>query len=369
MKKGLKIFLKTLLILLLVVVLVVGGYVAYVFITYDRLDDNLTLTVEHNEAANPDAVPVSKGLSLISFNIGFAAYTPEFGFFMDGGTESRAFSKDAVIKDMSDIISCLSAEDADFYLLEEVDEDATRTYHVNEVETVTDAFGSYSSIYAQNWDSAYLFYPVTCPTGAAKTGLVTLSRYAVTSSLRRQLPKETGVMKIVDYDRCYSVSRIPTSDGKELVLYTFHLSAYSSGAGIGNAQLEMMIADMQAEYEAGNYVIGGGDFNKDLLGDSSKYWGISGGDMSWTQPFPTEVLENTGISLSAPIDYSNPVPSCRNADGPADTENQLRITVDGFLISANVTVIESRVIDTGFAYSDHNPVKLSFYLGDAPMVD
>ena len=39
---------KLLLALLIVVVLVVGGYFAYVFLTYKRIEDNVDLTVEGN---------------------------------------------------------------------------------------------------------------------------------------------------------------------------------------------------------------------------------------------------------------------------------------------------------------------------------
>ena len=40
------------------------------------------------------------------------------------------------------------------------------------------------------------------------------------------------------------------------------------------------------------------------------------------------------------------------------------LTVDGFIVSDNVTVIESRVIDEAFKYSDHNPVIIRFKLAE-----
>ena len=40
-------------------------------------------------------------------------------------------------------------------------------------------------------------------------------------------------------------------------------------------------------------------------------------------------------------------------------EGQLVLTVDGFLVSPNVEVTGSEVLDTGFAYSDHNPVVMT----------
>jgi hypothetical protein len=55
------------------------------------------------------------------------------------------------------------------------------------------------------------------------------------------------------------------------------------------------------------------------------------------------------------------VPSCRNADGPYH-EGQYVLTIDGFLVSPNVDVTEANVVDTGFAYTDHNPVQMEFTL-------
>ena len=167
-------------------------------------------------------------------------------------------------------------------------------------------------------------------------------------------------MKLVDLDRCYSVQRLPVSDGRELVLYNFHLSAYTSDGTIAEEQLEMLFADMLSEYEAGNWVIAGGDFNKDLLGSSDEIFGVSGPEYTWAQPIPAELVPE-GLTIVAPYDGEDPVASCRNADRPYGPDNYL-VTVDGFIISANVSVSASRVVDTGFRWSDHNPVCLDFVL-------
>lgn len=75
---------------------------------------------------------------------------------------------------------------------------------------------------------------------------------------------------MLDLDRCYCVNRLPAADGKELILINLHLSAYTTDPTIADQQLAMLYDDMVKEYEAGNYVICGGDFNKDLLGDSRR---------------------------------------------------------------------------------------------------
>ncbi len=354
-KRGLKIFG----LVLFVLILIISGYIAYLFIDYDRVEDNLELEVL-GKVENAK-ISANEEFEIVSFNIGFGAYEPDYGFFMDGGTESRAFSEERLLENLSDIEAFLSERNADIYLLQEVDEDGTRTYHVNERERFEKLFSSYTSVWTQNWDSSYLFYPITQPHGKNLAGMMTFSRFGVYSALRRSLPIEDTLMKIVDIDRCYSVSRIPVDNGKELVVYNAHLSAYTSDGKIAEEQIKLLAADMSAEYEKGNYVICGGDFNKDLHGNAEEIFGVSGKDYTWAQPFPTALIDGMSISLVVPYDETDPVPSCRNADGPYN-ENQFVLTVDGFIVSDNVEVIESNVIDVGFEYSDHNPVYMNFKL-------
>ena len=107
-------------------------------------------------------------------------------------------------------------------------------------------------VYAQNYDSPYLFYPLTEPHGKSKAGIVTLSDYTVTQALRRSLPIQSGFAKFLDLDRCYSISRIPVDGGKELILINFHLSAYTTDPTVADSQLEMLYNDLTAEYKKGN---------------------------------------------------------------------------------------------------------------------
>lgn len=355
--------LKAFLVMLLVLVLVIVGYFAYVFIDYYRIEDNQKLDISDNVS---EVCEVGKEYKIISYNVGFGAYTPDYGFFMDGGTESRALSADSVKKMFKGITEFLTAEDPDFIFVEEVDIDSTRAWHVNEQEILENALPLYDSLIGLNYDSPYLFYPIFEPHGKSVAGIMTFSKFDITSSIRRQLPIEESLMKLVDLDRCYTVSRVPTSDGKELVLYTFHLSAYTSDGTIATKQLEMLISDMEGEYEKGNYCIAGGDFNKDILGTKEKtsadIFGVDGSEFTWAQVIDPVIFEGTHISKIVPFDENNMVPSCRNADGPY-TDEQYVVTVDGFLTTANVTVNQSNVYDTGFQYSDHNPVYMNFVLG------
>ena len=343
---------------LIVVFTIVFLYIAYVFISYHRLDDKLAL-----EVGNPKygCVKTGTAYTVVSWNIGFGAYEKDYSFFMDGGTESWAKSKNALEANLDKIMKELSSQNADFYFIQEVDTDSTRSYHVNQAKYLEKALKGYSFTFAENWDSPFLMYPLTQPHGKSVAGIMTFSGKGITEAVRRSLPIEDGVMKLVDLDRCYSISRVPVKDGGELVLFNLHLSAYTSDGKIAIEQLKMLLGDMQAEYEKGNYCIAGGDFNKDVVGGGSELFGVTGSPYNWAQPIPAETFEGYDISLIGPYDPSNPVPSCRNADAPY-WKGQYQVTVDGFMVSANVKVLESRVIDTGFDYSNHNPVCMKFEL-------
>lgn len=355
------IFKKTLKIVVAVftaLLLIVGGYVAYYLLSYDRIEDNLTLDITN---AQTSVAKLNQEYTVASYNIGFGAYTQDFGFFMDGGTEGRAWSKDSVKNTVNGAIGVLSGLNADIILVQEVDLKSTRSYNVNEYELFVNAFKNYSSVYAMNYDSPYLLYPFHSPLGAAKSGLMTLTKFNVTSSIRKSFPVETGFSKYFDLDRCYSVSRVPCENGKELVIYSIHLSAYTSDGKIADEQFSILANDMAEEYANGNYVICGGDFNKDLLGNSSEIFGVDGKEYTWAQPVKEEALYGKGLTLVKPFNEDTPVPTCRNADGPYN-KDQFVLTIDGFIVSDNVTVNSKEAIDTSFLYSDHNPVKMTITL-------
>ena len=87
--------------------------------------------------------------------------------------------------------------DPDFVVLQEVDTDGTRTYHVDEVEYMC-AMDYYQHVFAENFDSPFLFWPLLEPHGANKSGILTLSKAFIGSALRRSLPVADSVTKIVD---------------------------------------------------------------------------------------------------------------------------------------------------------------------------
>ena len=348
-----------LLIVLALLILLVGGYVAYLFIDFHRIEDDQALSAS---TAGASALPAGVEQSIVTWNIGFGAYSADYSFFMDGGTESRAFSKEACEENVNAVIEKLTDWNADLMLVQEVDFDSTRSYHIDQRQMIESAFPEYSAVFAQNYDSSYLFYPPTKPIGASKSGIVTLSSAQIGDAVRRSLPIEGGVNKFFDLDRCYSVSSIPVSDGRTLKLYNVHFSAYSSDGSIAREQLALMAREMAADRAAGCYVIAGGDFNQDLWGDSGAYSGVTGVDASWCKPFPAELLPE-GFTLVNSLDEANLVLSSRNTDTAYVKGTTFEATLDGFIVSDNVQVVSRAIIDTAYANTDHNPVDMTFVLG------
>ena len=117
-------WLKAALCVLLAILLIVGGYVAYVFIDYHRIGD-MALAPSDGGAA---AVRTDTPYTVLSYNIGFGAYEDDYGFFMDGGTESRAWSEERLTKNLSEISAFLTEQSPDFLLAQEVDIGSTRSY-------------------------------------------------------------------------------------------------------------------------------------------------------------------------------------------------------------------------------------------------
>ncbi len=381
MKKVLKCLAAVVLFLVLLLII----YVIYVFAAYERLPDKLPLEIGRVEAGTSDGSSAAEDNTvspddvmsweekrystgqcyrIMTYNIGFGAYHPEYSFFMDGGKSSWGRDADSVTAAVCGAGVLIQEENPDFALVQEVDRDGTRSYHIDELELLNRFTEGCYYTYAQNYDSPFLFFPPWEPHGANKAGIVTYSRGEIADAIRRSLPISESFSKFVDLDRCYSISRIPlaaegSEDGKMLCLYNMHMSAYGSSDEIRAGQLAMLYEDMTADYQKGNYVICGGDFNHNLKTETSQ------NAPEWAYPFPRESLPEgfrMAIDDDAATEEDTVHNTCRSADEPYREETTYTVTLDGFIVSENVKVSSYRHIDAGYQYSDHDPVIMEFML-------
>lgn len=355
-------FFKIFSIVLISLVLVVVAYLAYVLISYYRIEDNLELEINNNQE---NQIEVGSEYTITTYNIGFGAYEQNYSFFMDTGemvdgtktqgVHSRALSKENTINNTKGAIEEIRKLNADFCFFQEVDTRSTRSYKVNQKEMVEEAFSAYASTYAINYHSAYLFYPLYEPIGKSNSGILTLSKYNIKSSLRRSFPLSDSTLEnLTDLDRCLSINRIKVSGDKELVLINLHLSAYDEGGKVRAKQMEMLNEVLRQEES--NYVIVGGDFNHELVETNFPTKQVKPG---WAYPFPASDLPESYSVVAA-----TNAPTCRGADMEYEKGVDYTVVIDGFIVNDKISVISIENIDIEFKYSDHDPVKMVFKLND-----
>lgn len=354
-------FLKIILCIFIVIILVIGGYASVLTLSYYRIEDNQINSIQNRSTLK---IQNNVSYSIMTYNIGFGAYSQDFSFFMDGGSDSIAKNKKEVLKNTNGVLDILKEENPDFIFLQEVDIKANRSHFVNQHQHISQEFNDFSHVHTINFHSQFLFYPLLKPHGKVLSGLSFLSKYHIDKSVRRSLPVDNSwPTKFFDLDRALQVNRFSIENSnQELVLINAHLSAYDKGGIIRQKQMKMVNAILQQEKKFNNYVIIGGDYNHDLIGDK----GINFTNQKvpeWVQEFPKDTLVEGYHVVSL-----NNAPTVRSTDVPYDKrevgkdKNNFFCVVDGFIVSDNLTIHleQSQNIDTEFLFSDHNPVKLVF---------
>ncbi len=356
MKKVLKVLAWILAALVGVVVIFLGAMT----ITEYRPAAEETVVASHETEA---VLKTGDPLTLVSWNIGYGALGDNADFFMDGGKSVYSADRDRLAQNLTGIRDTLSGLNPDLIMLQEIDVNSARSYGTDERASVRDVIPGGSEAFAYNYHTLFVPYPIP-PIGHVESGLYTLARPEIRQAVRVSLPCPfSWPVSTANLKRCLLVSRFPVAGTeKELVLINLHLEAFDSGEG-KIAQTRQLVKLLQDEYEKGNYVIAGGDFNQrctDL--DTTSVYPVYPG--KWQ---PGEFSgKDFGEKFSVRMDPS--VPTCRSLDQPlagADLKSFQFYVIDGFVVSENVSVESLQTRDEGFRYTDHNPVVLRFSLSAA----
>ncbi|MBR4393609.1 MAG: endonuclease [Oscillospiraceae bacterium] len=347
--------LKILLTLVLIAVLGVAGLFGYLTLTEYKPAD-----VEwQTPLCEDDTAPVVEDgatLKILSWNIGYAGLGAGSDFYMDGGKDTASADNATVNKYLDGINTTIREGDYDLVLLQEVDVNSSRTYSIDE----STALRRGTSYHALNHSCAFVPLPIPEPIGKVHAGLMTISDYKVEHAERHQLPCPfTWPVRTANLKRCLLVNYLPVEGtDKQLVLIDLHLEAYDSGEG-KIAQTKQLMSLLEKEYEKGNYVIAGGDFNQIFPGSLDLY------PNTHPELWLPGVLEEDSLPEGFRFAYDLAAPSCRLLNqpyDPSDTVNTQYYVIDGFILSPNVQLDEVKVLDEGFANSDHNPVSLQVTL-------
>lgn len=346
---------QVILVVLLLLIILLGGIIAVAIVTDYEPEDEISL----RPLLGNEDLPLEPGghYSMITFNIGYAALGKDQTFFMDGGTGSGAESLEEVEKNLAAMTEYIHSYQPDFVALQEVDQKAKRSYQVNQVEAFLTP--EYTSSYATNYRVTYVPVPFTSPMGGVESGLVTLSKTRPSSVVRYAFDgKEPALQQLFDLDRCFTISRFPTENGKELVLINAHFSAFDQGGRIRQLQLQQMQQVLIAEQTKGNYILLAADFNHELPGTDAYDYTWEGDYPFWAQRLPEEFAP-LGFHWAVDVEQ----PTVRAVDFPYVPGKSFVCSLDGFLLSDNLRVVsvQSRM-DFAFEHSDHNPVELVFEL-------
>lgn len=357
-------------ILLFTIVFILIGILIYILImqfSYYRIPDKTELKICNPQNA---ILEIGKTYKATTYNVGFGAYNHDFDFFMDSGElkdgtkthghHSKAASKKAVLDSTNGVIQTMKKYNPDFMLFQEIDTNSTRSYHVNQVKMVVDNFKNYDYTFAKNFHTKFLAYPLTDPHGSVQSGLLSLSKYQIKSAIRRQYPITSKfISKFFDLDRCFVMMRYPISNGKELVMINTHMSAYDKGGEMRKKQMDLLTEVMETEYQDGNYVIVGGDFNHALGKDMINQFTNDEKIPNWISVIDQDMMP-TGFSI-VKAENRMEISTIRSTDRKYDPQVNYQTICDGFFISNNITA-KATNIDTDFLYADHNPVEISFKL-------
>lgn len=305
---------------------------------------------------------VGDSLTVASWNTGYGGLGRDSDFFMDGGKD-LAPTGEQELTNRNGIVQQLMAQGADVYFLQEVDSDSSRTGGIDQSDwyyTIlsNSAAGPYSESYALNYSCDFVPYPLP-PLGRVHSGVQTFSAFPMDNAQRVALPSPfSWPVSAANLKRCLLVSYVPLEGtDRELVLVNLHLEAYDDGEGKA-AQTRMLMEVLSNEYEKGNYVIAGGDFNQTFPGALEAFPIQNEG--LWTPG----VLENGILPEGWRFACDLSVPSCRLLNHPYDPDpagNQFYV-IDGFILSPNVELNSVRTLDGQFAFSDHNPVSIQVTL-------
>ena len=345
---------KLLKFLLYIIIIAVAAFA--VFLIYASIDDykpKEKINIFNSE--NSDLLSDTTKYSLMIWNIGYCGLNKEMDFFYDGGKQVRP-SEEKVKENIQGVKQFIQNNlNTDFILFQEVDKHSRRSYYFNEFDTIANIFSDRTSTYGKNYEVFFVPTPPADPMGEVNSGLMTVSKYTPESTVRYSFPGNyswpTGLFML---DRCFLVNRYKISNEKELLIINTHNSAYDDGT-LKAQQMTYLKKFLKDEYKKGNYIVVAGDWNQC--------------PPDFTPQFKENIMDTlvkTEVSSNYLPNwrwlYDNTLPTNRRITTPYKKGKTRTTVIDFLLLSPNIKGITVKNINTGFEFSDHQPVKATFKL-------
>ncbi len=270
--------------------------------------------------------------SIITYNVGY----------LSGMTNNKAVNRTEELfsNNLNRLKQQLKNYNPDIIAFQEIDFDADRSYHVNQMEEVSGLGYPYAA-QAINWDERYLPFPYGLPNkhfGQVISGQSVNSKYKIVSQERHVLTRveDSPFYRDAFYlDRLAQVVKLTIED-IEVVVINIHLEAFDKPTRDIQAQT---VLDMYNSYRHKYPTILLGDFNSD--------------------PKTTDAainlflnLDNTGNAAYR----NNNIKNTFNSENPTER-------IDYIFYNTNfIEYVDGNVLDSFGDISDHLPVEMRFRL-------
>lgn len=320
----------------------------------------ISLKVEQNSDSTliQDSV-----LTFTTWNVGYGGLGAEADFFFDdegmlrsGG--SMVFPpKQLTEKFIAGIGNFVNTTPSDFFMMQEVDVNSKRSHFINQFDKIKANLPKYAAFFAPNYDLPSVTIPLLEPWhfyGKVYSGVATFAKYQPAEATRYQLPGSfSWPTRILQLDRCILLQRYNVKNGKQLVLLNVHNSAHDKDGSLKREEMNFIKDLVIKEYEKGNYVIAGGDWNECPPYFKFDTFMPGGGEGYHQFNIEAEFLPEDWQWV-----YDPTIPTNRKAADPYVKKETFVTLIDFFLISPNVQVTKVKGINMDFQFSDHQPVQM-----------
>ncbi|MEZ5961035.1 MAG: hypothetical protein R3C30_11510 [Hyphomonadaceae bacterium] len=330
-------------VLAVAVALYVG---AFVVLNGNAIASARDLEVRRSEA-NPAA---GETLDLMIWNLGYGGLGQESDFVADGGTHYFPPSRTAVRDNVTAIERLISdGGDANQVILfQELARGGPVNYWVDLKARVDSVLTGRDSVFFADFKTRLMPWPLAMTHGQGIYSTLRLEDADVVA-----LPAEDASIFGVKRRYASVVARIPIEGAENgWTVASVHLAAFDPDAAVRTRQLRELLAWAEQEYRRGQHVVLGGDWNlrlapTDFPNTTDERF------LFWLFPFPEDALPE-GWRIAA----DTSVPSVRTNYQPYVPGENYVTTIDGFIVSPNVSVESVTGIDLGFRNTDHQPVRV-----------
>jgi len=293
----------------------------------------------------------SREISVLTWNIGYAALGHKADFFVDHGQSVRALSRKDIAAAANQIADFLSAGTWDIICLQENAAAGFLTRQVPVRCTLDRALGHKRRYF---WaDLKTVLMPKVL---RFEHGMSTYTGVQDAGCEIIELPQDQhyygGFLKKFYVGQ---LSRYPIENSdKDWVVINIHLSAFDQDGIVRDAQFEGLLKVAEREFARGNFVVLGGDWNMRLCQTDFSYT-TDQAYLEWIKDFPRHSIP-AGWNLF----YDPETPTVRSLEKPYLEGENYKGVIDGFIASPNVVLKSIKAADLRFAFTDHHPVVAVF---------